>query len=432
MRKDQVITAIDIGTDKCATLIAKIDEKNKLQIVGVSVVPSTGIRKSVIVDLESVLNTISTSLNAAERMAGFDVNSCFISISGAHIDSINSKGVVAVANPDQEISKEDVERVIEAARAVSLPQDRRIVHVIPRDFKVDSQEGIKDPIGMTGIRLESEAHIITAMTTSLKNLEKSVNDLGLQVDGFVFSGLAAANVTLSETEKELGVALIDIGAGTTSFCVYVEGALEFSGAIPIGARHVTQDIALGCRISLDNAEKIKLHLSNEAKEVIKPHPGESKEDLNKRKKKADKIDLEKLGIEGNCDELSQKIIVDGIMMPRLKEIINQVAAKIEEKELLAEIPSGIVLTGGGAETVGLIDVVKKTLRLPARIGYPKKVEGMVSDISKPAYATSIGLLEYGHNIGGGQELKTKFKFLSNFQAKGVFAKALEFIKSLLP
>ncbi|MBT7183825.1 MAG: cell division protein FtsA, partial [Candidatus Pacebacteria bacterium] len=202
MPRSRVITAIDLGTDKCTTLIATLDEEtNQLQVKGVSAVPSQGIRKSQIVDLEKAVSTMTESLDAAERMAGFDVKSAYVSVSGTHIKSQNSKGVVAVASPNQEINHTDVERVIEAARAISLPADRTVIHVIPRDFKVDSQDGIKDPVGMNGVRLESEAHIITGMTTALKNLEKCVQDLGLEVDGFVFSGLAAAEVVVSETER---------------------------------------------------------------------------------------------------------------------------------------------------------------------------------------------------------------------------------------
>lgn len=400
MSRNQVITAIDLGTDKCVTLIATLDEAQQLSVAGVSVVPSKGMRKSVIVDLEQVLEAMGESLDGAERMAGFDVKSAYVSVSGIHVSSRNSKGVVAVANPNQEITRQDVDRVIEAARAISLPADQEIMHVIPRDFKVDSQEGIKDPVGMTGVRLESEAHIITGMTTSLRNLKKSINDLGLTVDGFVFSGLAASEVTLSETEKELGVIMVDIGAGSTSICVFVEGVLEYSGSIPIGARHITQDIALGCRISLDNAEKIKLALSEVEDSLIKPRSGESKEELSKRRKQADRLDLEKLGIHESVTALSKKTLVNGIMVPRLKEIIELIGKQLDELDLMGQVPAGVVVCGGGAETAKMIEVAKRTLNLPARIGAPTKLKGLITDLSSPLYATSLGLLVYGKNQGG--------------------------------
>jgi len=435
MSKDPVITAIDLGTDKCVTLIATVNpQTGVIKVVGVSAVPAKGIRKSMIVDLEQVMETVTQSVDAAERMAGFDVNSAYLAISGSHIKSINSKGVVAVASPDQEITHEDVARVIEAARAVSLPQDRRMIHVIPRFFKVDSQEGIRDPVGMTGVRLESEAHIITGMNTALRNLEKCMNDLGLTVNGFVFSGLAAAEVTLSDTEKELGVVVVDIGAGSTSFCVFVEGALEYSGAIPIGARHVTQDIALGCRISLDAAEKIKIALSSDKYQPLKRKAGESKEDLAKRRRKADKLDLSKLGIEDTTEELSKRTLVEGIIVPRVKEMLKMIAEELDKKDLLSQAPAGVVFCGGGAETISLVDVAKKVFRLPARVGVPTDIQGLVADIKRPSYASSIGLLLYGKRQGVGFSSKRSFNFnfLKALPIKSIVKNVGSMVKKLLP
>ncbi|MFZ5376912.1 MAG: cell division protein FtsA [Patescibacteria group bacterium] len=436
MSREKNITAIDLGTDKCVTLIATLSpEDRKPNVVGVSVVPSKGMRKSVIVDLEKVVATISESLDAAERMAGFDVKSAYVSVSGSHVNSRNSKGVVAVAAPDQEITPMDVERVIEAARAISLPNDQEIIHVIPRDFKVDSQEGIKDPVGMTGVRLESEAHIVTGSTTSLKNLEKCINDLGLQVDSFVFSGLAAAEVALTETEKELGVVLVDLGAGSTSICAFVDGSLEYSGSIPIGARHITQDIALGCRISLESAEKIKLALSEDFYQPVKPHPGESKEDLQKRRKKADELNLAKLGVQETVEIMSKRTLVEGIMTPRMKEIIEMVAEKLRDNNLLDKVPAGVVITGGGAETARLIETARRALNLPARIGSANDLSGLVGDISKPLFATSVGLVMYGQNVGGGHTSQKENPFLSalkHIKVGGVFDKITDLFKSILP
>jgi cell division protein FtsA len=436
MPRSRVITAIDLGTDKCATIIATIDpETQDLQVKGVAVVPSRGVRKSNIVDLEKVLETVNESLDAAERMAGFEVKSAYISVSGVHIRSQNSKGVVAVAAPSQEIIHEDVSRVIEAARAVSLPADRTVIHVIPRDFKVDSQEGVKDPVGMTGVRLESEAHIVTGMTTALKNLEKVVHDLGLAVDGFVFAGLAASEVVLSETEKELGVVVIDIGAGSTSMTVFVEGTLELSAALPIGARHITQDIALGCRISLEAAEKVKLGLTAENPDELKPSPGESKEDFTRRKRRADEIDPAELGIRESMEVLSKKKIVEGIMVPRMKEIFTMVAQKLEQKNLLPVVPAGIVITGGGAETVGIEEVAKRTLNLPARVGMPRELKGLTMDIHKPSFVTSVGLLEYGRQQGMPEPTKPGISFDNVFKQlkKGNLIESIgSLFKSLLP
>lgn len=436
MPRTSVITAIDLGTDKCVTLIATVpEETGTLQVVGVSAVPSKGVKKSTIINLEQVVDTITESLDGAERMAGFDVRSAYVSFSGTHISSQNSKGVVAVASPTQEITQDDVERVIEAARAISLPSDREIIHVVPRDFKVDSQDGIKDPVGMTGVRLEAEAHIVTGMSTAMRNYEKCLHDLGLTVDGFVFSGLAAAEVVLSETEKELGVLVVDIGAGSTSMSAYVEGSLAFSAAIPIGARHITQDIALGCRVSLDNAEKIKLALSSEEQQAIMPIPGESKEELNKRRRKADELDAKALGIDESMEILSKKTLVEGIMVPRMKEIFTLIGQQLSKNGLNAQIPAGLVLTGGGAETIGMTEVAKRVLNLPVRVGRPVQLEGLVNDIQKPSFATSIGLLTYGKRQGGLHVVKTSINMGSmfkGFDAGKISAAISKFIKSLIP
>ena len=436
MPKPNVITAIDLGTDKCVTLIATSGSpEQKLRIVGVAAVPSRGMKRSSIVDLEQVMQTITESVDAAERMAGFEVQSAYVSVSGAHINSRNSKGVVAVAAPDQEITRLDVERVIEAARAISLPTDQQVMHVIPRDFKVDSQEGVKDPVGMTGVRLESEAHIITGLSTSLKNLEKCLHDLGLDVDDFVFSGLAAAQVVLTETEKELGVAVVDIGAGTTSVCVYVDGCLEYSGAVPVGARHVTQDIALGCRISIDQAEKIKMALASAEIEVPQPMPGESKEDFNRRRKKADQLDLTSVGIYDFPEKLSKRTLVEGIMMPRMKEIFQMISDQLNKHDLLSQIPAGLVLSGGGAETVRISEVARRVMNLPVRVGAPTQLEGLVGDINKPLFATSVGLVVYGWEHGGSTASVSKGgvrSLVSHFNWRGVTDKISKILKSILP
>ncbi len=441
MAQTSVITAIDVGTDKCVTLIASlVPNTNELRVLGVSAVPSKGMRKSQIIDLEQVLSTITESLDGAERMAGMDIKSAYVSVSGAHIGSLNSKGVVAVAAPDQEIIQEDVNRVIEAARAISLSSDREIIHVIPKNFKVDSQDGIKDPVGMTGVRLESEAHIITGMSTALRNLEKCMHDLGLTVDGFVFAGLAAAEVVLSDTEKELGIAVIDIGAGSTSLCVYVDGSLEFTTCLPVGARHITQDIALGCRVSIDTAEKIKIALSAEVQKPLLPHAGESKAEFNKRRKKADELKLADIEQSESTEVLSKRDILEGIMLPRMQEIFSLVSEKLKAQNLLSSIPAGVVISGGGAETAQIAEVAKRELNLPARIGKPVELQGLITDIHKPSYAASVGLLMHGKKRGSSVPPSTLGGISAFFKASqhtggangSLVQKIISFAKSFLP
>lgn len=436
MSKEQIISAIDLGSDKCTTLISRVTETGKLQVLGFSVVPSRGIKRSMIIDLEQALNTVSQGLDAAERMAGFSVKSTVVSISGVHIKYKNSKGVVAVASPTQDIAQSDVDRVIEAARAVSMPPDKEIIHVIPKDFKVDSQDGVKDPVGMKGVRLEAEAHIVTCLSTAMRNLEKCIGDMGIKVDTFVFSALAASQIGLTETEKELGAVLVDIGAGTTSIVAYVEGAMEFSAVLPIGAKHITQDIALGCRIPMDDAEKLKLYLTDNGVDDMRPHPGESKVDFTKRKKKLDAIDPSKVGI-AHEDQLSKKTLINGIMEPRSREIFRLVMQELDKADLLSgnKVPAGLILTGGGAMTASLVEVAKKVSNLPVRVAAPEEIEGLTEDIKKPNFAVAVGLLEYALKQGNVTTVTEDF----NWQAllpKDLFKNIIEKIKktskSILP
>ena len=399
MAKNQIIAAIDIGTAKVCTLIAVVEEGGELRIVGASSVRSQGIRKSQIVNLEEATAAITESVDAAERMAGFSISEAYVSVSGRHIQSQNSKGVVAVADPQGDIIQEDIERVIEAARAVSLPSNREILHVIPTSFQVDSQDGIKDPIGMSGVRLEAQTHIITGSTTVLKNIRKCVEQLGIQVAGFVFSGVAASEAIITETEKELGVVLIDIGAGSTSINAYVEGALMYSGVIPIGALHVTKDIALGSRISIPAAEMVKHALSQVSLEIPGRLPDESREDARLRHKKDDTLDLRELGIEEEVKQLSKKTLVEGIIVPRLREILELAHEELKKQDLLGDVPAGIILTGGGGETVSLMDTARKVFNMPARVGKPAGLRGLIDEIETPMYSTVTGLLIYGKKQG---------------------------------
>ena len=256
--RDKVLSGIDIGSSKITTLITAMKEDRLPHVIGVSTVESKGIRKGQVVDIEEAIQAISPSLEAAERMAGSSISNAFITIGGSHIASQNSHGIVAVADPDKEITASDVSRVIDAAKAVSIPSTRQIIHVLPRGFIVDGQDGIADPVGMTGVRLEVDLHLITGSTTAIKNIEKCVQELGVAIQGIVFGGFASAFTVLSDTEKELGVVLIDIGGGTTDIAILVEGALAYSSVIPIGAKNITRDLASGLRISLESAEKIKL------------------------------------------------------------------------------------------------------------------------------------------------------------------------------
>lgn len=437
MARGKVIAGIDIGTEKICTIITSTDsETGKIHVIGVSSQPSKGLRKSQIVGLEETIEAITDSVEAAERMAGYTISNAFVSVSGSHITSQNSNGVVAVSEPEGEIVDEDIARVVEAARALSLPAAIEIVHVIPRDFSVDSQAGIKDPIGMTGVRLEAQVHVITGASTALRNLAKCVSEVGINVEGLVFSGLASAQAVLSETEKELGVILIDIGAGSTSMCIYNEGTVAYSAVIPVGAKNITNDLAIGMRISLKSAEKIKQALSKQQKEVV-PNTSTTDKEMLKKRRESDKIDLRKLGIKEDVQIASRKTLVDGIIRPRLTEIFTLVGNEIKKSNMAGLTPAGVVITGGGAETVGIVDTCKRTLTLPARIGTPTGLAGLVEEIQSPMYATVNGLVM--HAIANETEGQPRFglkggfgKMVSSFPVKGAVNKARKLFASLLP
>lgn len=434
MPRGRVLAGIDVGTDKVCTVIATVSpDGDAVSVTGVASHESSGLKKSEIRKLEDTIESITESVEAAERMAGYTISNALVSLSGAHIQSKNSNGVVAVAEPESEITPEDVARVIDAARAISLPGSVDILHVIPRYFTVDSQEGIKDPAGMTGVRLEAQVHLITGASTAMRNLGKSVAEVGINVQSLVFAGLASSYATLTETEKELGVVLVDIGAGTTSLCIWVEGALSYSSVIPIGASNITRDLAIGMRVSLSSAEKIKIALSK----MPEQSPEEDREkDVLKRKRLEDKIDLTKLGIKEEVESASRKTLVEGIIRPRLNEMFTLIGNEIKASGFAGQTPAGVVITGGGAETISIVEACKRTLSLPARVGSPKGLTGLVEEIQTPAFATVTGLILFGLRHEQEKDSCARFSGLSGvvsrLPGKGAVNRALQLLKSLLP
>lgn len=420
MNKTKIIAGIELGSSKISTLVAQIASdqitfENSINIVGAASSESKGIKKGQIVNIEEAIDATISSVEAAERMAGYNLDKAYISIGGAHINSQNSHGVVAVSDPNGEISQDDVSRVIDAASAISLPQSREIIHILPRDYVVDGEAGAKDPLGMSGIRLEVDTHIVTASSAVVKNIRKVIDEVGIEIEGLVYSGLAASEAVLSETEKELGCVLIDVGGGTTSIAVFVEGSLSYSSVIPIGAKNVTNDLAIGLRVSLESSEKIKIMLS----------------DVQKSKKdESDEVDLSVLDLP-EVKKISKKTLVEGIIKPRLNEIFSIVRLELEREGLSGRIPSGAIITGGGAETAGCLESAKRTLSLPIRIGKPQGVGGLIDDIMTPAYATGTGLIIYGaHSLSN--EPLTSFTKKLKLPTKGIAGKIVNIIKDLLP
>lgn len=436
MARDRTVSSIDIGSSKITTLIATAGEEDVVNVLGVSTVPSHGLRKGQVVNIVDATASISLSLEAAERMAGTTIGTAFVSIGGNHITSLNSHGVVAVAEPDKEITPNDVRRVIEAAKAVQLPSSREVLHVLARGYIVDGQEGIVDPVGMTGVRLEVDTHLVTGGSTAVRNHHKCVEDLGVDMGGVVFGGLASSYATLSDTEKELGVVLVDIGGGTTDVAIFIEGALSYSSVIPIGAINITKDIAAGLRISLESAEKIKITLSKSPKNPVLPEDEEEGHDQKRKSTdKDDEVDLSHLGLPEEMRSVSKKTLIDGIVRPRLNEIFTMVGLEIKRSGFGGVTPSGIVLTGGGALTVGAVEAARRNLAMPVRIGVPGKISGLIDEIVSPSYATSVGLLLYGIKMGKTENtggLANWTRFGGKIQVKGIAGKVIDLVKSFLP
>lgn len=437
MARQRIIAGIDLGSSKIATLVAQINTdpvsfERSVHVIGVSTVESRGVRKGQIVDIEEAVEAVIESVEGAERMAGFNIDSAFISLGGAQVGSQNSHGVVAVTDPQGEIGSHDVSRVVEAASAVSLPSSRELIHVIPREFIVDGDAGVKDPVGMSGIRLEVDTHIITASSSGVKNMRKAINEVGINVSQIVYSGLASSDSVLTKTEKELGCILVDIGGGTTSVAVYVDGALSYSCVIPVGAKNVTNDLAIGLRVSLESAEKIKLTLSD--------HEKRFKKTKDTKDSGPDEIDLSLLDSTEE-KKVSRKTLVEGIVRPRLNEIFGMVKVQLDKEGLVGRTPSGVVLVGGGAETVGVVESAKRILSLPVRTGIPTGVGGLIDDIQNPAYATAVGLILFGSNLEPDESISSLSKRLKIPSGKGgntvnaasgIVQKIIQGLKDLLP
>ena len=415
MQHSKIISGIDIGTSKITTIVGQHFEiEDRLNVVAVSSIPALGFRKGQIINLDQATQTITQSIEAAERMAGFPIKSASVSICAPHIESVNSQGVVAISTPNGEINQSDIIRVIEAAKAISLPTGKEIIHTIPRRYTVDGQDGVVNPVGMNGIRLELESHIILASSPNLKNLSKCLDEIGIHIDSLVYSGLATACAALTETEKELGVALVDVGGSVTSLTVYTEGSPVYSAVIPVGANNVTNDLAIGLRLSLEDADKIKLKLSKIVDE----------------KKYEDDVDLSHFGIlSEEKHKISLQTAINGIIKPRLEELFTLIYDQIENSGYANTIPAGVVITGGGALTINTKEVCSKVIPLPLRIASPPKLGGIVDDILNPSYTSTIGLLMYNLQQGISQNNNSK-KQKTNIN--GIFGRIKNLLEPLLP
>ena len=427
MPKEKYITAIDAGSTKVLTIVAAISE-NKISVVGVSKVSSKGINKAVVVNIDEAVECISQSIDRAEKMAGVSISSAYITVSGGHIETLNSRGVVAVVpHESSEITSEHVARATEAAQAVSLPSSREVIHVIPRDFIVDGQDGIKDPVGMSGVRLEVETNIIHGLSTSVRNMEKCVKKVGVDVGGCVFTGAASAESALTDTEKELGTILVDIGGGSTSLVIFLEGAPIYSAVLPVGGKHITSDLAIGLGASLDTAEKIKVKLSNEKLDYMSLAREFERPSAKSTSTNPDEFDASGYGLETNT--VSKRVLY-GIIDPRLEEIFELVGGEIKKANLQAKLPAGCVLTGGAALTVGAERVAKQVLKMTVRVGFPKGVSGLIDDVQGPDSSACVGALIYASKMSRNQSLLNSNASSGNIVS--VLKKLFSKLRSFLP
>ncbi len=379
---ENIVVGLDIGTTKTCAVIGFLNENKQIEVVGVGVAPSKGLKSGVIVNIDNTVASIIKAIDDAELMGGCEVNSVFVGITGQHIKGENSRGVVAVANRNRTITPVEMKRVIEAAQAIVIPMDREIIHVLSKEFAVDDQTGIKDPIGMSGVRLEAEVHIITGSTTSIQNLVKSVNKAGFVCNDIVFSPLASAESTLSRDEKDLGVALVDIGGGTTDIMVFIEGGVAYSAVLGIGGIHVTNDISIGLRTPIDSAEVIKKKYGCAVVDLVDA---------------SETIEVPSVG--GRAPRRLFRHELAQIIEPRVIEIMEMIdneLVKSGKKEILA---AGVVLTGGGSMIEGTVDAAERVLNMPVRVGFPENIVGLKDVVSTPMYANGVGLLRYGAKMG---------------------------------
>ncbi len=409
MAKENISVGLDIGSTKIATCVGKFDSGN-VDVIGIGKSLNQGMRKGSIVDIEETVSAISASLEEAERMAGVPITQAIVGIDGAHIESEDSKGVIAVSRADGEITEADVERVIEAARAIPNKPNREVLHVIPKTYVIDGRDGVKDPIGMQGIRLELDAHIISTSTNAIKNTIKCVEQSGLEPIEIVFSPIATAKLLLSKRQMEIGVILIDIGAAGTSYAVFEEGDLIDCGVVPIGSSHITNDIAIGLRTSLEVAEMLKI-----------------KHGFALPDKVAEKEEVRLSAFDKKDEGVASVRYVAEIIEARLNEILSIVEDKLKAIGRDGTLPAGVILTGGGAKIEGIVELTKETLRLPAQIGSPiSEINGLVDKLPDPVYATSVGLMLWGENKSHSRVS------VSNASVSGALKRARDFLKQFLP
>lgn len=372
-----LVVALDIGTSKVVALVGEVTPDGNVVVVGIGSHPSKGLKRGVVVNIESTVQSIQRAVEEAELMAGCRIHSAYAGIAGSHIKSLNSHGIVAIR--DQEVNQFDIDRVIDAARAVAIPADQKILHILPQEFIIDNQEGIRDPIGMSGVRLEARVHMVTGAVSAAQNIVKCVRRCGLEVADMILEQLASSYAVLTDDEKELGVCLIDIGGGTTDIAVFTNGSIQHTTVIPIAGDQVTNDLAIALRIPSQYAEEIKLKHASALIDMVDADEAFELPSIGERPKK----------------QMSRRSIAE-VIEPRYEELFNFIRAELRRSGFEDLISSGIVITGGAAKAEGVVELAEKVFKVPVRLGAPHAVTGLADVVNNPIYATGVGLLVYGY------------------------------------
>ncbi len=375
-KPDNILVGLDLGTTKVCAIVGEVKDTGKVDIIGIGISPSHGLKKGVVVNIDSTVESVRKAVREAELMAGVEIDSVYVGISGSHIKGINSRGVVAIKN--KEVNPSDVARVIDAARAVNIPMDQQVLHVLPQEFIIDDQDGIREPLGMYGVRLEAKVHIITGAVTSIQNIVKSCSRAGLRVNDLVLQPLASSQAVLTGEERDLGVVVVDIGGGTSDVALFLEGSLWHTEVLPIGGNHLTNDISIGLRTPASEAEKIKIKYGCALSSLVKHE---------------DTIDVPSVG--GRPPRVLSRQILCEIIEPRVEELFGMVQQRLKKSGFEDMFASGIVLTGGAALMEGLQDAAEHYLGLPIRRGVPRHIGGLMDVVNSPIYATGVGLVLYG-------------------------------------
>lgn len=385
-RRDNLIVGLDIGTTKICAIVGNVTEDG-IDIVGIGSSPSRGMRKGVVINIESTVESIKKAVSEAELMAGCEIRSVYAGIAGGHIKGFNSQGVIAIKN--REVTSEDVKRVIDAAKAIAIPMDREVIHILPQEFIIDDQDGIREPLGMSGVRLEARVHIVTGAVASAQNIVKACNRAGLDVADIVLEQLASSEAVLSADEKELGVALVDIGGGTTDIAIFVDGAIKHTSVLSLGGNHLTNDIAVGLRTPMAEAEKIKQKYGCCMASLVG---------------KEETIEVPSVG--GRKPRVLSRQLLAEILEPRVEEIFTLVNREIMKSGFEDLIASGVVITGGTTILEGMPELAEQVFNLPVRRGMPQQIGGLVDVVNSPVYATGVGLVVYGSKNVGIREFPT--------------------------